>query len=121
MQLVAESDSDIYVNCNDCGDQLRISKDTAFRTTKGYEVTPPSKCACGHTSRLVEVPIGTSTPGCLIVGGALLGFVLFLSGLGELFFPDVPKESSGLNTMMGLIISGLGAVCLVLAIRAGRR
>ena len=121
MQLVAESDSDIYVNCNDCGDQLRISRDTAFRTTKGYEVTPPAKCACGHTCGLVEVPIHTSTPGCLIVGGALLGLILLLVGLGELFFPHVPEESVALNTMICLIVSGLGVVCLVLAVRAGGR
>ena len=121
MQLVAESDSDIYVNCNDCGNQLRISRNSASRTPMGYEITPPAKCACDHTCGLVDVPIGTSTPGCLIVGGGMLGFILLLSGLGGLFFPDVPKESMALSTMMCLILSAVGAVCLVLAIRAGRR
>ena len=121
MQLVAESDSDIYVNCNDCGNQLRISRNSASRTPMGYEITPPAKCACGHTCGLVEVPIHTSTPGCLIVGGALLGLIPLLVGLGELFFPHVPEESVALNTMICLIVSGLGVVCLVLAVRAGGR
>ena len=121
MPLVAESDSDIFVNCDDCGNQLRISRLTAFRTTMGYEVTPPAKCTCGHTYELVDVPITTSTPGCLIVGGGMLGFILLLVGLGELFFPHVPKESVALNTMISLIVSGLGVVCLVLAVRAGGR